>query len=187
LRLTTCAALAVAGGCSHQKQTRTVRVADLGNPESSRIYNFMNATSGEVETRSDHLMDEAVIAELDSSKACFHLIVRSEHSIDVHPSQWEVKVNDVVAHVEQDGEADQKFWDTTYTRMETAFVRESPRGTTEVRRPVEYEGVGGYAVRRARLCAPLDKPAGTLTLEVVIPGAGPGDMDWGQVFEWRLM
>ena len=156
-------------------------------PEDTRIYHFMADSGRHYETRNDHLMDEAVIASLGPDKVCFDLVVRSTHEVDLHPSQWEVKVNDVEAYVEQRGEPEKQFWTTTVRRQETVMTRTSPRGETVITRPVEYEEVGGYAVRRAHLCAPL---GGTIPRKLVLQVRLPDPVHydhWGQKYEWELI
>lgn len=175
-----------ATACSYPKKARAVSAADLANPEATRIYNFMRSSDGHDEQRSDWLMDEATIAVLDGRQACFELTIRSEHHVDLHPSQWHVKVNGVEASVVQEAEPDDHFWTTTVQSMETTYERTTPRGTTTVQRPVEYERTGGYAVRRARACAPLAARPDHLDLEVELPQENYMS-DWGQRFSWRLL
>jgi hypothetical protein len=172
--------------CSYPKKARAVTAADLANPEATRIYNFMRSSDGHDEVRSDHLMDEATIAILDGRQACFDLTIRSEHAIDMHPSQWHVKVNGVEAQVAQVEDPEKEFWTNTVQRMETTYERTTPRGTTTVQRPVEYETTGGYAVRHARACAPLASRPDHVDLEVELPQENYRT-DWGQRFSWRLL
>jgi hypothetical protein len=186
LLLLACLIASAAAACAHPKKSRTVVWTPETTPEDTRIYHFMADSSRHYEPRSDHLMDEAMIASLSPDQACFDLVVRSRHSIDLHPSQWEVKVNGKLAHVEQRGEADRAFWTTTVRRQETVLTRTSPRGETTITRPVEYEEVGGYAVRRAHLCAPLTGIPGKLELEVRLPDPVFYD-HWGQKYEWKLV
>lgn len=173
-------------GCSYPQKTRVVHVTNLSDPEATRIYNFMRSKNGNEETRADWLMDEAVIEVLDDTRVCFDLTIRSRHAIDLHPSQWNVKVNGVPAHVVQRAEPEKEYWTVTYERMETTYERTTPRGTTRVQRPVEYEATSGYAVRRAQACAPLASRPSQLELEVELPQENY-DPNWGQRYSWRLL
>ena len=171
--------------CSYPKKARTVHVADVADPEATRIYNFMRDRGGIEETTHDWLLDEATIETLTARRACFDLTIRSRHSIDVHPSQWRVKVNGVDAEVVQREEPDKQFWTVNERTTETVYERTTPRGTTRVERPVEVERTTGYAVRQARACATLASRPSELELEVVLPQPG-GMSNWGQRFAWRL-
>ena len=184
--LATLALFHLVTACSYPKKAKTVRVADLGNPAATRIYNYMRDSGGIDETRVDHLMDEATIETLDATRACFDLTIRSTYSVDVHPSQWQVKVNGVTADVVQREDPDKELWSYTEQRMETTYERTTPRGTTTVQRPVEYEGTTGYVVRRALACAPLAARPSALDLEVELPQANYMS-DWGQRYSWRLL
>lgn len=173
-------------GCSYPQKARVVHVANLGDPDATRIYNFMRSTDGRDEMRVDYLMDEAAIEVLDGTRACFDLTVRSRHAIDIHPSHWRVKVNGVEAEVVQRDAPEQSFWTVTGQRMETTYERTTPRGTTRVQRPVEYESTSGYAVRRALACAQLASRPTQLDLEVELPQENY-QSDWGQRYSWRLL
>jgi hypothetical protein len=171
--------------CSYPSKARTVRFADLGNPESTRIYNFMRDTGGHVETQKDWLMDEAAISTLAANEACVDLTVRSMSSIDLHPSQWNVKINGTAAAVTQSADPVTDSWTYSYQTMETTYERTTPRGTTTVEEPVTREGTAGSAERRARACAPVSAPT-KLVVEVELPQPN-GMSDWGQKFEWKLI
>lgn len=185
----TIAALALvvlgAAACSYPKKARTIRVADLANPEATRIYNFMRDTSGIEEPTHDYLIDEATIEALAPGNACFGLTIRSRYSVDLHPSQWHVTVNGVDAQVVERQPRDEESWTYTERTMETTYERTTPRGTTRVERPVETEVSTGYVVRYARACAALASVPSELELEVELP-KGNAMSDWGGRFAWRL-
>jgi hypothetical protein len=175
-----------ASACAFPGKARQVMWTPETTPDDTRIYNFMGTTSKHMEPRSDYLMDEATIVSLGPDHACFHLIVRSEHHVDLHPSQWEVKVNGKSAYVEQAEKPDKTFWTTTVRDSEVVYSRTTERSETVVTRPVEYERVGGYAVRHARACAPLAQMPRKLRLEVKLPDPIHYE-HWGQTYEWELV
>jgi hypothetical protein len=186
LALALVAWLAVASACAFPSQKRQVVWTLETTPDDTRIYNFMGSSSKHMEPRSDYLMDEATIVSLRPERACFHLIVRSEHHVDLHPSQWRVKVNGKAAHVEQREEPDRTFWRTTVRDSETVYSRRTERSETVVTRPVEYERVGGYAVRHAHACAPLAGIPRELRLQIKLPDPIYRD-HWGQTYVWELV
>lgn len=179
------ATVAGAAACSYPKKVRTVRLADVGNPDATRIYNFMRDSSGFQETTHDYLIDEATIETLAPGQACFGLTIRSTYAVDLHPSQWHVEVNGVTADVVQIKDRDEDSWTYTTTSMETTYERTTKHGTTRVERPVEVERTAGYVVRYARACAPLTARASSLEVEVELP-QGQGMSDWGERFVWQL-
>lgn len=171
--------------CSYPKRARTVRLAELSNPEATRIYNYMRSGDGHDEPRADHLIDEATIESLDGGRACFGLVIRTATAYDLHPSQWSVKVNGVAAEVVERARPETESWSYTERTLETVYERTTPRGTTTVQRPVEYERTAGYAVRRAQACAWLAAPPSKLALEVELPQPNY-QSDWGERYEWQL-
>lgn len=175
----------VLAACSYQAKSRIVSVSQLGDPNATRIYNYMSTAAGQHETRVDHLLDEAVIASLQPGEACFDLIIRSTLLADLHPSQWNVALNGNAGTVEEIAPKDIETWDTTFTSEEVVMRKTSPRGETTYSAPVERTGTGGYTVRRARACASVQQ--GTHKLRLGVELKHPfGDEDWGQVYEWNL-
>jgi hypothetical protein len=174
-----------AAACSYPKKARTIQMADIGNADATRIYNFMRDSGGIQETTHDYLIDEATIETLAPGHACFGLTIRSTYAVDLHPSQWHVEVNGVTADVAQIQDRDEDSWTYTSTSMETTYERTTKHGTTRVERPVETERTAGYVVRYARACAALTARASSLEVEVELP-QGQGMSDWGERFVWQL-
>jgi hypothetical protein len=173
-------------GCSYKSKSRVVSLAQIGDQGATRIFNFMSTSAGEEERRDDNLIDEAVIASLQPGQACFDLTIRSTLGVDVHPSEWIVKVNGASGTVEEIAAKNTETWERSYTSEEVVMRKTSPRGETTISRPVEHTTHDGYTVRRARACAPLSSaPVGKLRLDVELKHPF-GDEDWGQIYEWEL-
>jgi hypothetical protein len=179
--------VAVIAGCSYRSKARTVSVAELGNPDATRIHNYMSTRGGENETFMDSLLDEAVIVTLDPQQACFDLTVRSTLTADVHPSQWEIEVNGRRGSAIELAEKDSSTWTSTVTSLEVVRERTTARGTTTVTAPVEREVTRGNVVRYARACGPSPGSTGTVKLRVVLPSGSSSLPNWGGTFEWNLV
>jgi hypothetical protein len=171
--------------CSYKSKSRVVSVSQIGDQQATRIFNFMSTSGGNEETRVDDLIDEAMIASLQQGQACFELTIRSTLAVDVHPSEWIVKLNGASGTVEEIAAKDTQTWEGSYTSEEVVMRKTSPRGETTISRPVEHTTHDGYTVRHARACAPLAAPASKLRLDVELKHAF-GDEDWGQSYEWDL-
>ena len=175
----------VVAGCAYRSKSRTVSVADLGNPDATRIHNYMSTRDGTAETFTDSLLDEAVIATLGPGQACFDLTIRSTLIADVHPSQWEIDVNGRRGFAVEVAPSDVSTWTASVSSMEVVRERTTPQGTTTITEPVEREVTRGHAVRQARACGPSPGPTDTVKLRVVLP-SGSQLPDWGGTFEWKL-
>jgi hypothetical protein len=178
--------IVVVSGCAYRSKSRTVSVAELGNPDATRIHNYMSTRDGTTETFMDSLLDEAVIATLGPAQACFDLTIRSTLAADVHPSQWEIEVNGQRGSAIEMAPKDVSTWTASVTSMEVVRERTTPRGTTTVTAPVEREETRGNAVRQARACGPSPGPTDTVKLRVVLP-SGSSLPSWGGTFEWKLV
>lgn len=178
-------ALSSVAACSYHAKGRTISATAIGDPDATRIYNFMRSRDGHDETRDDDLMDEATIASLAPGQVCFDLTIRSRTLIDLHPSQWRIEVNGVPGTAEEIAPRSSEVYTSTITSQEVVLEKTTPRGTTTITAPVEREVTLGYATRHARACAPEDARSGKLRLRVELPQNG-ADPNWGQVYEWTL-
>jgi hypothetical protein len=175
----------VVAGCSYRGKSRSIAVADLGNPEATRIFNYMTTRDGKHETTSDSLLDEAVIASYTQAQVCFDLTIRSELYVDLHPSQWEVELNGNRAEAFVTAERSSNVYTSTETSQEVVLEKTTRRGTTTITAPVEREVIRGQAVRQARVCAPTPSNR-KLELRIVLPSGSQSLPNWGQVFEWQI-
>jgi hypothetical protein len=198
-RVVACAVLScVAFGCGSSVPFRTrakaVRRSDIGNAEAMKIVNFMRTRGGVDEDHTDKHIDEAILAELDNSHACFDMTIQSDEDVDLHLFDWIVAVNGVpvnitvhpkvIAAIALDPTAEMNC-------LQAADPDECQRSQKQQRwrerlLDAAFAQANVLGHRELRACAALQGPVSRLVLSVELVHPGDDAPHWGEKFEWQL-